>query len=147
MRDYQKILVAIDFSASSKNVVQKAINLKSANSQLHLIHVVDFYPPMVGFDPGTMLYEIPFDDEELVKNSKKQLNKISAEFEGRLDKVETLRGSAKDEVVHYADENNIDLIVMGSHGQSGIALLLGSTTDYVMHHASCDVLAVRVTEE
>jgi universal stress protein A len=53
-------------------------------------------------------------------------------------------GSPKLEIVRIAEENDVDLIVVGSHGRHGFALLLGSTANGVLHHATCDVLAVRL---
>ncbi|MBS1214978.1 MAG: universal stress protein [Proteobacteria bacterium] len=53
-------------------------------------------------------------------------------------------GSPKGEIIRTAEELNIDLIVVGSHGRHGIGLLLGSTASSVIHHAKCDVLAVRL---
>jgi len=52
-------------------------------------------------------------------------------------------GSAKHEIVRFAREQNIDLIVAATHGRHGITAILGSTTIGVMHSAPCDVLAVR----
>lgn len=53
-------------------------------------------------------------------------------------------GSPKTEIIRVATENQVDLIVVGSHGRHGLALLLGSTANGVLHHAPCDVLAVRL---
>jgi universal stress protein A len=49
--------------------------------------------------------------------------------------------------VRIADENQADLIVVGSHGRHGIKMLLGSTANAVLHHAHCDVLAVRLKDD
>ncbi|MDB4308535.1 universal stress protein, partial [Porticoccaceae bacterium] len=50
------------------------------------------------------------------------------------------------EMHNMAKENHIDLIVVGSHGRHGLALIFGSTSNSVLHGATCDVLAVRITE-
>jgi len=50
------------------------------------------------------------------------------------------------EIIKIAEENNVDLIIVGSHGRHGLALLLGSTANGVLHHAKCDVLAVRIKD-
>jgi len=55
-------------------------------------------------------------------------------------------GNAANEIVQYAKDNHVDLIVLGSHGRHGAKLLLGSTANAVLHHAKCDVLAVRIAE-
>ena len=51
------------------------------------------------------------------------------------------------EIVRIAEQEHIDLIVVGSHGRHGLALLLGSTANSVLHHAGCDVMAVRLHDE
>lgn len=56
-------------------------------------------------------------------------------------------GMPDTEIHRFADENGVDLIVVGSHGRHGFALLLGSTSTGVLHGAQCDVLAVRVGKE
>ena len=55
-------------------------------------------------------------------------------------------GSPKTEIVRVANEHKVDLIIVGSHGRHGLALLLGSTANGVLHHATCDVLAVRLRD-
>ena len=52
-------------------------------------------------------------------------------------------GSTKNEVLRVAEENKVDLIVTGSHGKHGLALLLGSTAQAILHGAHCDMLIVR----
>ena len=54
-------------------------------------------------------------------------------------------GKPRYDVVRLADEHKVDLIVVGSHGRHGIQLLLGSTANAILHHAKCDVLAIRLT--
>ncbi|BBI51861.1 hypothetical protein HORIV_42820 [Vreelandella olivaria] len=53
-------------------------------------------------------------------------------------------GMPDTEIHRFAEEHDVDLIVVGSHGRHGFALLLGSTSTGVLHGAQCDVLAVRV---
>jgi universal stress protein A len=55
-------------------------------------------------------------------------------------------GVPNQEIVQIAKQEQIDLIVVGSHGRHGLALLLGSTANSILHHATCDVLAVRLLE-
>jgi universal stress protein A len=55
-------------------------------------------------------------------------------------------GIPDQEIVQVAKQEQIDLIVLGSHGRHGLALLLGSTANSVLHHANCDVLAVRLLD-
>lgn len=55
-------------------------------------------------------------------------------------------GNPKQEITHIAVRGNVDLIVVGSHGRHGLALLLGSTANAVLHYAKCDVIAVRLQD-
>jgi universal stress protein A len=56
-------------------------------------------------------------------------------------------GVPKQEIINIAGQEQVDLIVVGSHGRHGLALLLGSTANAVLHYAKCDVLAVRLQDE
>ena len=56
-------------------------------------------------------------------------------------------GTPGHDIVRVADENNVDLIIVGSHGRHGFKRLLGSTANAVLHHAHCDVLAVRLKDD
>ena len=55
-------------------------------------------------------------------------------------------GSPNDEIVRIAKQHQVDLIVTGSHARHGLALIMGSTANSVLHHAECDVLAVRIQD-
>jgi universal stress protein A len=55
-------------------------------------------------------------------------------------------GIPKQEIVQLAQREQVDLIVVGSHGRHGLALLLGSTANSVLHYSQCDVLAVRLQD-
>jgi universal stress protein A len=56
-------------------------------------------------------------------------------------------GVPHQEIVSIAEREQVDLIVLGSHGRHGLALLLGSTANSVLHNASCDVMAVRLRDD
>ena len=56
-------------------------------------------------------------------------------------------GIPTQEIINIADQEQVDLIIVGSHGRHGLALLLGSTANSVLHHAKCDVMAVRLVEK
>jgi len=147
MSNYKHILLAADFTDHGDAVANKAKELAEANqAQLSIVHVVDNLP-ITDANYGPI---IPFDGdltEELMNASKKRMAKIACEF-GIAENRQWLEiGSAKLEIVRIAEENNVDLIVVGSHGRHGWALLLGSTANGVLHHAMCDVLAVRLKDD
>jgi universal stress protein A len=93
---------------------------------------------------------IPFDvdfTESLLEEAKNRLAEAAEKLGVPADRQWLEMGSPKLEVVRVADENQVDLIIIGSHGRHGLGLLLGSTANGVLHHAHCDVLAVRLKTE
>lgn len=146
MNRYQHILLAVDFSEHGKQVSGKAQDMAERNqAKLSLIHVVENLPITdAAYGP------IPFDvdlTQEWLNASKERLAKMGAELDVPEQRQWLEMGSAKMEIVRVAEENGVDLIVVGSHGRHGLALLLGSTANGVLHHAKCDVLAVRLTDD
>ncbi len=147
MQLYRHILLAADFSEHGKTVSAKAKQLAEQNqARLSLIHVVD-YLPLTDATYGPI---IPFDidlTEELTKIAEQRLADLGREL--GVDKAHQWLeiGSPKLEIVRMAEENQVDLIVVGSHGRQGLAVLLGSTASGVIHHAKCDVLAVRFKDD
>jgi len=146
MSNYKHILLAVDFYENSSAVTERAKDLAlKYQAKLSIIHVVDNLPLT---DTGYGA-EIPFNIDfttELLANSKKQLTKLSDELAITEDQQWLEMGSPKTEIIRIAEEHKVDLIVVGSHGRHGWALLLGSTANGVLHHANCDVLAVRLQE-
>ncbi len=147
MSHYKHILLAADFSDQGQKVANKAKELARSNqAQLSVIHVVDNLP----ISDASYGPIIPFDGdltEQLMEAAKKRLAKIAGELGVSENKQWLEVGSPKLEIVRVAEENAVDLIVVGSHGRHGFALLLGSTANGVLHHAQCDVLAVRIKDD
>ncbi|ATG88665.1 universal stress protein [Methylomonas koyamae] len=144
---YKHILLAADFFEHGGQVAEKAKRIAEQNqAQLSLVHVVDNLPIT---DPayGPM---IPFDvdlTQELIEATKKRLAELGQKLEVPVERQWLEMGSPKLEIVRVAEERQADLIVVGSHGRHGLALLLGSTANGVLHHAKCDVLAVRLADD
>jgi universal stress protein A len=147
MSHYQHILLAADFTEHGKEVANKAKELAEMNqASLSIIHVLDNIP-MSDAAYGPI---IPFDGDlskQLMDAAEKHLEKFSDDLNIPKDKQWLECGSPKLEIVRVAVENQVDLIVVGSHGRHGLALLLGSTANGVLHHAICDVLAVRLHDD
>lgn len=147
MANYQHILIAVDFFAQCDAVVARAQELAThCQAKLSVIHVVDSLPITdVGY--GT---DVPFNldlTDELLDIAKQRLAKLAQKLAIPKEQQWLEIGSPKTEVVRIAKENNVDLIVVGSHGRHGLALLLGSTANSILHYAPCDVLAVRLYDE
>jgi universal stress protein A len=141
---YRHILLAVDFAEHSEPLIQRARDLAQQDqAALSIIHVVEYLPLMdSSFGPSVPL-EVDL-TEQLIEAARQRLNTLAE----RLGIPESRRwvqvGSPKTEIIRIAKEQNADLIVLGSHGRHGIALMLGSTASSVIHHAECDVLAVRL---
>lgn len=142
MSQYQKILVAIDLSEDSTPVVERARALADASgAELHLIHVIE---------PLSFAYggDIPMDfsgiQEEIHQQATQQMRRFAEKNNVDEQHQTIVLGKPEVEIHGAAKELGTDLVVIGSHGRHGLALLMGSTANGVMHGASCDVLAVRV---
>jgi universal stress protein A len=141
MSEYNTILVAIDLSSEAELVARKAAAFaQSAGGELHMVHVVE----PVNFAYGG---DIPIDfsniQDEIQKQAEAQLAQLATSL-GTPCQQHLVAGRAEVEIHALADKIGADLIVVGSHGRHGLALLLGSTANSVLHGAKCDVLAVRV---
>ena len=147
MENYKHILLAVDFFEHCEAVANRAKDLAiKYQAKLSIIHVVDSLPIT---DAGYGA-DIPFNMDlttELMAGAKKRLAKLAERLDVTEDRLWLEMGSPKTEIIRISEENNIDLIVIGSHGRHGLALLLGSTANGVLHHATCDVLAVRLQDD
>ena len=143
---YRHILLALDFSEHGQVVAEKAVALATQHrARLSVVHVLDnIAMPDTGYGTAISLQQ-PSEYSEL-EMEKDRFNK----FVDRLDVEQQNRwlvwGNPKQEIVELADKLQADLIVVGSHGRHGLTLLLGSTANAVLHHACCDVMAVRIRD-
>lgn len=142
MAGYQRVLAAIDLSEEALPVIERAKSIAAQfSAQLHLLHVIE---------PLSLAYggDIPMDfssvQDQLQEQSEKTLGEYRQRFGVEEANCHLLMGRPESKVHELSEELDIDLVVVGSHGRKGLALLLGSTANGVLHGASCDVLAVRV---
>jgi universal stress protein A len=142
MSNYKTLLMAVDLSDESAEVARKAKAMAAANgASLHIIHVIE---------PLSFAYggDIPMDfsgiQEEIHQQAKQQLSRFAGECNVAEENQHIVLGRPEVEIHSKAEEIGADLIVLGSHGRHGLALLLGSTANGVLHGSACDVLAVRV---
>ena len=147
MTDYQNILVAVDFSDTADTVISRAMEIARRNhTELSLIHVVEYLPPIdTAYEPVLTSAWI-IDENELVKQARISLKKFCSEHELTESRQIVVVGTPRHEITQYAKDNQCDLLVLGSHGRHGLGLLLGSTTNGVLHDMPCDVLAVKITK-
>ena len=142
MSDYQHILVGIDLSEEAKHVAHKAASLaKSSGANLSMMHVIE---PLSFAYGGDIPMDLSSVQDEIQQQANDQLAAFAKVYGVAEDDQHITLGRAEIEIHRLAEQQGIDLIVVGSHGRRGLALLLGSTANGVLHGASCDVLAVRV---
>ena len=143
---YQHVLFAADFSEDALQVGQRANDIaRQSGARLSLIHVVEDVNIGLGggYELLPVLSELP--DQVLLQEAQAALGALAEKL--GLDDAEKWVVNAlstKEGILGAAREHGVDLIVVGSHGRHGLALLLGSTANAVLHGAPCDVLAVRI---
>lgn len=142
MGEYKHILIGVDLTVESKDVSRRACSLKAAfNAKLSCVHVIE---------PLSLAYggDIPMDlstiQEQIQDTAKNHLAEFASSLGIKDEDQHLIFGRPETEIHTLSQEIDADLIVVGSHGRHGLALLLGSTANGVLHGATCDVLAVRV---
>lgn len=139
------ILVPIDFSIHSKNALKYAVPLaEKFKASLHLVYVVEptIYPADLGF--GQVV--LPGVEEELREKGGEELQTLmEKEIGGRVKSSCAVRtGNPHQEILREAEELGVAMIVVATHGHSGVEhMLFGSTADRVVRNAKCPVLTVR----
>jgi universal stress protein A len=147
--DLRRILVPIDFSDHSKKALQYAIPFaEQFKASIDLLYVVEpaIYPADFSF--GQVGF--PAVEDELRQRGAEELEAlIKREIGARVNARSGVRtGKAAYEIEQYAREESIDLIIIATHGHSGMEhVLFGSTAEKVVRHAPCPVLVVRMAEK
>ena len=143
--DIKKILVPIDFSDYSKSALKYAVNFcKNFNAEMILIYVVEpvIYPP--DFSMGQIA--IPSVNAEWDERARQELNKLAKEEIPDNVPVKTIIKTGKPflEIIENAGELDVDLIIIATHGRTGVEhILFGSTAEKVVRKAPCPVLTLR----
>lgn len=140
---YQHLLIAVDLTEASEKVANRALALaERCDARLSLVHVVEYVP----VDPaGEALLPPPVNmEDELMDAARQRLDALAGKLNLPDCRRHVVLGNIKTEVARIAKENEVDLIVLGSHERHGLQLLLGSTERSVLSAAPCDVLAVRL---
>ncbi|WP_293746712.1 universal stress protein [uncultured Paraglaciecola sp.] len=140
MKQYERIVAAIDVYSEYDHVLKRALSIANNASQLSVVFVTlptTYFQPYISEVGGDYVAEIQ-------KQAKTRLEDIASKNDIPSDQVHIPVGNAAEEIHTLANDINADLIVIGTHGRSGLKLLLGSTANSVLHGAKQDVLAVRV---
>lgn len=147
MGNYKHILFAADLDPKDDEAIaDKALQIaKAFGAKLSLIHVVDFVYNY-GLPDGTS--KVHEWQEELETQAREQLKKLGDRVGVPEERQILPIGRPKDMILKAADKNDVDLIVVGSHGRHGLTeFFLGSTSNDVVHDAKCDILAIRIPEK
>lgn len=142
-KKYSNLLLALELDPKTdKQIIERAKQVADAfKAKLTLIHVIEHlsnYGAAYGVSAGVDV------EEELRKEAIKSMKKVGTNLKIPQKRQLVLVGPAKYIILEQAKKLKADLIVVGSHGRSGVRLLLGSTSNAVLHGAKCDVLAVRI---
>ena len=142
MNDIKKILVTSDLSDRSLPGVRAAASLaRQSNARVVMLYVLeDHLPPIMMFTTETERAGL-LEDQRVKAEGK--LREYAERHLGGDGEAVVVLGVADKEIVRYAEDNDVDVVVMASHGYGPVRqLLLGSTTERVLHHAGCPVLVV-----
>ncbi|MGK7901108.1 MAG: universal stress protein [Hormoscilla sp.] len=135
----ERVLVPIDFSEASFNAVKETRGLVTEASNLHILHVLH---PLHQGEPGVIWKTV---------NNETRKQHVEQAFYQRCQEAEyqgvhfsVLVGNPSEKIIDYANTNDIDLIVIPSHGRTGISrFFLGSVAERVVRFAHCPVLVLR----
>ncbi len=152
MLTWNKIIYPTDFSSAAEAAFDTAQRLaRDSDSLLLIVHVVE---PVVAATPGTVAPPVTLGGTDLsdiqqqaIDEAREELQKVvpndpAIRFEHRL-----IEGLASDGILNLVDEEQADLIIMGTHGRTGLKrLLMGSVAEKIVRHASCPVLTLGGSE-
>ncbi len=142
MSTYKKILAAIDLTEESAQVLDRAQSMAELyEAELNIVHIIEPLGYAYGGDIPMDLTEV---QNQLEDHAKKYLKNIGEKYNTPEAQQHVIIGRPETEIHRLAEDNDYDLVLVGSHGRHGIQLLLGSTANGILHGAKCDVLAVRI---
>ncbi|AFM27928.1 universal stress protein [Desulfomonile tiedjei] len=140
-----RILYCSDFSENSERAGRIALSYaRTFEADLLVVNVINIrflqHPALIGLP----VYGDAVDSVE--KRAEEQLREISERFKRQMPAVQTFsrKGIPGEEILKLAEEQSVDLIIMGTHGRTGLShLLVGSTAEHVVRMAKCPVLTVK----
>ena len=143
---FKTILFATDFSEGSKNALPYAVDIANRyEAKLFFMHVIYDVARTTGWYVPHISVEEMYNDLE--KSAKAELQKTFIEEMRGFKAIEHVvaKGIPYEEITKFAETNQIDLIVIATHGRTGLdRLLFGSTAEQVVRYAPCPVLSVRL---
>lgn len=147
MIDFKRILFPTDFSENSRAAQNYACELAERfGSELHVLHVLP-EPTVLAPEPGAMFVPPEVFSVEQADSAVRAMKQLfdAKWLAGRSIVWTAKQGPAYVEILRYAKEKAVDLIVLGTHGRTGLAhVFLGSVAERVVRMAPCPVLAIRM---
>ena len=144
MSVYKHILIGLDLSPESQQVIDRVKFLfADSDAKISICHVLE---PLAFTYGGDIPVDLSDVQAQLQQQATGRLEALAAQINVTQEDQHIILVHPAQEMHNMAKENDIDLIVVGSHGRHGLALIFGSTSNSVLHGATCDVLAVRITE-
>ena len=144
MSSYKHLLVGLDLSPESQQVVDR-VKFLFSDSQIK-ISVCHILEPLAFTYGGDIPVDLSDVQIQLEQQATTRLAALAEQLNVSEENQYVLLGQPAREMHRLAQEEAVDLIVVGSHGRHGLALIFGSTSNSVLHGASCDVLAVRISD-
>ena len=143
----KKILVPLDFSAHSRKALNYAVKLAAQfGSQVTVVNIV---APVIYAEGMVLPAAMENLDRVSEEHARGELDKIAEEVRGHNVSCDTdvLLGHPSDEIVNFAKQQETDLLLITTHGRTGLQhFLLGSTAERILRHAPCPVMVVRDQE-
>ena len=144
MSVYQHILIGLDLSPESQQVIDRVKFLfANSDTKISICHVLE---PLAFTYGGDIPVDLSDVQTQLQEQATGRLAALAEQRNVSPEDQHIILGHPAQEMHNMAKQDEVDLIVVGSHGRHGLALIFGSTSNSVLHGASCDVLAVRISE-
>lgn len=146
MTIYHHILVAVDYSTQFPFIAQKAKDIaEKFEAKLSFLHVIDNIPmPQTPY--GTVISLTQTTNNKHLAEEQAKLKQLGLVWGINATDCWLVWGLPKREISAFAEQQGFDLIIAGSHERHGLAVLLSSTVDGIRHHATCDVLSVKLPD-
>ena len=142
MNGYKNILAGIDLSDEATQVLDRAVQIaKLDGATVSLVHVIE---PLSYAYGGDLPLDFSGIQQEIQRQAQARMEALGKQYNIPEANRHVLTGRPEREIHRLAQQLNADLAVVGTHGRHGLALLLGSTANGVLHGTPCDVLAVKV---
>jgi len=142
MAKYKHVLLATDLSSLDSSIAAKAAQIVADNgAKFSMVHVIE---PMPSYAYGYV--DMSGLEDEMKKDSATHMQELAKKYEVAAQLQHIIIGHTKHSILQLAEDEGVDLIILGSHGKHGLQLLLGSTANAVLHGAQCDVLTVRIKD-